>query len=35
MAEITAVRYGSPYALTTMLESAAKVEAEKKAKVHG
>ena len=35
MAEITAVRHGSPYRLTTMLESAAKVEAEKKAKVHG
>lgn len=34
MAEITAVCYGSPYPLTTMLESARKVEAEKKAKAH-
>ncbi len=33
MAEITAVRHGSPYQLTTMLESARKVEAEKEAKV--
>ncbi|MEC4272548.1 XdhC family protein [Adlercreutzia sp. R25] len=32
MAEITAVRHGSPYALTTMLESARKAEAEKSAK---
>lgn len=32
MAEITAVRHGSPYPLSTMLESARKVEAEKKAK---
>lgn len=32
MAEITAVRHGSPYRLSTMLESARKVEAEKKAK---
>ena len=29
MAEVTAVRYGSPYGLSTMLESAAKVEAER------
>lgn len=33
MAEITAVRHGSPYALTTMLESARKAEAEKATKV--
>lgn len=32
MSEITAVRHGSPYQLTTMLESAKKVEAEKAAK---
>lgn len=32
MAEITAVRHGSPYRLSTMLESARNVEAEKKAK---
>lgn len=32
MAEITAVRHGSPYALTTMVESARKAEAEKSAK---
>lgn len=32
MAEITAVRHGSPYPLSTMLESARNVEAEKKAK---
>lgn len=30
MAEITAVRHGSPYELSTMLQSALKVEAEKK-----
>lgn len=32
MAEITAVRHGSPYALTTMVESARKAGAEKSAK---
>ncbi|MEC4294552.1 XdhC family protein [Adlercreutzia shanghongiae] len=32
MAEITAVRHGSPYSLTTMVESARKAEAEKSVK---
>ena len=36
MAEITAVRHGSPYELSTMLQSALKVEAEKNgSKTHG
>ena len=35
MAEITAVRHGSPYRLATMLESAQKVEAEKRAAAEG